>query len=530
MSVKLINNTFATLHEGITETTDVLWLDAGQGAQFGTLAANEYFYITMPLLDNGREVDWEVMKVTAVNADFLTVERGQDGTPARSWPVGSRLEARINKAVFRDLEVETNARIAVKSDTTYVDTELAKKSDTTYVDTELAKKSDTTYVDSELAEKIDLVAIVDDLTSTLADAPLSANQGRVLKELIDSINALLQSDDSNLDELQEIVDFIKLNRADLDSLSIASISGLQTALDGKVDKITGKQLSTEDFTTALLTKLNGIAAGAQVNVATNLSVSGTGDSRTIASSTGTNATFSFSLADLGAAASSHTHAWSQVTGAPTTATRWPTWGEVTSKPSTFAPAAHNHSGDDITSGTVADARLPSTAVRTSRSISTGNGLSGGGNLSANRTFSLTNIAAGSSSRGAVYYNGTSRSAGRFYGGTTNPSHTTRLNYSGNFHANNFIEPSDIRLKEEIEVIKGGLEKVKKLSGYTYTMKESGERKTGVIAQEVLEVLPEAIDGSDQDGYSVAYGNMIGLLIEAVKDLSVKIENIEEKLK
>ena len=93
---------------------------------------------------------------------------------------------------------------------------------------------------------------------------------------------------------------------------------------------------------------------------------------------------------------------------------------------------------NLSSGTVADARLPSTAVRTSRTISTGNGLSGGGNLSSNRTFSLTNIAAGSSSRGAVYYNGTTRSAGRFYGGTTNPTSTTRLNYDGNFHANRVI--------------------------------------------------------------------------------------------
>ena len=57
------------------------------------------------------------------------------------------------------------------------------------------------------------------------------------------------------------------------------------------------------------------------------------------------------------APSSHTHPWSEVIGAPTTATRWPTWGEVTSKPTTFAPSAHTHSGDDITTGTVASNRI-----------------------------------------------------------------------------------------------------------------------------------------------------------------------------
>lgn len=54
----------------------------------------------------------------------------------------------------------------------------------------------------------------------------------------------------------------------------------------------------------------------------------------------------------------HTHPWSQITGAPATATRWPSWSEVTSKPSTFAPSSHNHAAGDITSGTFATARIP----------------------------------------------------------------------------------------------------------------------------------------------------------------------------
>ena len=64
----------------------------------------------------------------------------------------------------------------------------------------------------------------------------------------------------------------------------------QTALDSKVDKVSGKGLSTEDYTSAEKTKLNGIQAGAQVNVATNLGITGTGNTRTITSSTGTNVT------------------------------------------------------------------------------------------------------------------------------------------------------------------------------------------------------------------------------------------------
>lgn len=52
----------------------------------------------------------------------------------------------------------------------------------------------------------------------------------------------------------------------------------------------------------------------------------------------------------------HSHTWSQVTGIPDYATRWPTWDEVTGKPASFTPATHEHAASDITSGRLADAR------------------------------------------------------------------------------------------------------------------------------------------------------------------------------
>lgn len=90
-------------------------------------------------------------------------------------------------------------------------------------------------VDSLELAKLDAADVVDGLTSTDATQALSANQGRVLKGLIDTINSVLQSDDGTLNELQEIVDYIKLNRAELDALNIASIAGLQDALDLKAN-------------------------------------------------------------------------------------------------------------------------------------------------------------------------------------------------------------------------------------------------------------------------------------------------------
>jgi len=119
---------------------------------------------------------------------------------------------------------------------------------------------------NSVPSKIDYNDIVDNLIDNRAGVPLSANQGKVIKGLIDDINTLLTSDNVNLDTLQEVVDFIEANKDTLDNLTISNIAGLQNALDDKVDKVLGKELSDNNFTDALLNKLNAIAAGAEVNV------------------------------------------------------------------------------------------------------------------------------------------------------------------------------------------------------------------------------------------------------------------------
>ena len=87
----------------------------------------------------------------------------------------------------------------------------------------------------QTADTIVVPAIVDNLISVDTTKTLSANQGKVLKGFIDSINTLLTSNDTTLDELQEIVTFIKQNKTTLDSLGISNIAGLQAELDSKVD-------------------------------------------------------------------------------------------------------------------------------------------------------------------------------------------------------------------------------------------------------------------------------------------------------
>ena len=88
---------------------------------------------------------------------------------------------------------------------------------------------------NDIANKVNISDVQDLLNSTDPTKPLSANQGRILKGFIDNINTVLNSDDATLDELQEIVNFIKQNKSTLDTLGISNIAGLQSALDSKVD-------------------------------------------------------------------------------------------------------------------------------------------------------------------------------------------------------------------------------------------------------------------------------------------------------
>ena len=109
--------------------------------------------------------------------------------------------------------------------------------------------------------------------------------------------------------------------------------------------------------------------------------------------------------------------------------------------------------------------------------------------------------------------------------------------SGNYTAvGNITAYSDIRVKTNIDVIPEALDKVKQLSGYTFDRTdfipdaETGvmpeTRQTGVIAQEVLKVLPEAVTTMDDGKYAVAYGNMVGLLIEAIKEQQTQIDELK----
>jgi len=119
-------------------------------------------------------------------------------------------------------------------------------------------------------------------------------------------------------------------------------------------------------------------------------------------------------------------------------------------------------------------------------------------------------------------------------GISTPSYP--LHVSGAIYATGDIGAySDARAKSELQVIDNALEKVNTLTGYTYLLKNpvtnviSTERHAGLIAQDVQKVLPEVVSEDNKGNLSLCYGNMVGLLVEAVKELTTENASLKATL-
>lgn len=103
-----------------------------------------------------------------------------------------------------------------------------------------------------------------------------------------------------------------------------------------------------------------------------------------------------------------------------------------------------------------------------------------------------------------------------------------LDVSGSIRASADVTAySDERVKENIETVGSALQKTNQLRGVYYNRIGEVERKIGVIAQEIEQHLPEVVHTDSQGMKSVSYGNIVGLLIEAIKELSAEIDSLKQ---
>ena len=119
----------------------------------------------------------------------------------------------------------------------------------------------------------------------------------------------------------------------------------------------------------------------------------------------------------------------------------------------------------------------------------------------------------------MFYNGLPRLTTTNAGATTEGTHT----------AINFNTTSDATLKTNVETLTGSLDAVKEMRGVSFDWIENGNSEVGVIAQEVEAVVPDLVSTNEEGIKSVKYGNIVAVLIEAIKEQQVQIDELKEQL-
>ena len=173
--------------------------------------------------------------------------------------------------------------------------------------------------------------------------------------------------------------------------------------------------------------------------------------------------------------------------------------DLTNKPTSIANATYATSAGSAGTATSATSATNASYIATSAS-------------STNTNYTVAFLS-GTSSNVSVY-----NDAGLVY----NPSQNL-LTCSGNITAF-----SDARLKTNVQRITNAVDKVQAVNGVTFYRSDLDikQRQTGLIAQELQKVLPEAVIETSDGTLAVAYGNVVGLLVEAIKELKSEIEDLK----
>lgn len=170
----------------------------------------------------------------------------------------------------------------------------------------------------------------------------------------------------------------------------------------------------------------------------------------------------------------------------------------------------------------------------------------------NKHFSIENLSTASKNGTIVHWGNADRPSvmefkfddGYLFYSQLNKDNSRIMHVNGTVKCTSLIQTSDRDLKDNIEVIQDATASLRKMNGYTYTMKEDGMPYAGVIAQEVMEALPEAIngvskyvdipgvnrDGSQLQGeeryLGVDYSAVTGLLVQVCRESDERISKLE----
>ena len=352
-----------------------------------------------------------------------------------------------------------------------------------------------------------------------------------------------------------------------DSLIVA-LGKLEKALDGKQN--TGSYApSSHNHSSANITSLSGYTKATAVTAISTSDTLNVALGKLEKALDGKQAAGSYALA-------SHNHS-----GVYAPASHSHSWDSVTGKPSSFTPSSHNQASSTINSMSGYSKPSTTSAIATTDTLNAAIGklekaldgkqaagsyaasnhnhsgvyapVSHGNHVPATQTANnkiflrcdntwhtitpaeIGAQPAGSYAASSHNHNGVYAPASHThaYLPTSGGTISGALTVTGQILSNaDVVAYSDKRVKTNVVKIDDALNKVDQISGYTYDMQGldfKGKRQAGVIAQELLEVLPEAVVQDDNGMYAVRYTNIIPLLIEAIKEEKSKRENLEERL-
>jgi hypothetical protein len=183
----------------------------------------------------------------------------------------------------------------------------------------------------------------------------------------------------------------------------------------------------------------------------------------------------------------------------------------------------------FTSGAVAGVSTLNTVTISSGGNVSGMGTLGCGAITSSGALALgaNTIACGAiTSSGALALGANTIACGAITAPTTTNTINSLIINAGTCTGVDFIATSDQRIKTNITTISNALDIVKELRGVYFTRIGQTKQTIGVIAQEVETVLPEVVYTDSEGLKSVSYGNMVSVLIEAVKVLLERVEKLE----